>query len=425
MDGPAESVAAPELANESDPPGLEGMFPGNTQLARWWSSLMIHSDNPFQERLAFFWCDLFAVSSEVVDGGENHFIREYVDLYRRDGAGNLRDLLLKMARAPAMLKYLDGYRNTASKPNENFGREFWELFTLGVDQGYTQEDIVEASRAFTGWKVVTDRDTGLASAVFDASRHDKNSKSVLGYLIPAQSATDDFQAVVDLTLDHRDAAEHITRKLFEHFCRESPPDALVDEMATYLRQQDYELTPFLDRMFRSEAFYAAASRRALVKSPVEFGLGFIRETGLDIAPSTLTSQLSTLGQVPTQPPTVNGWPQGSLWFSAQSMADRMNLVYLCIENTNAQRTAGIEVADILPPVDQRTAPAVVDRLEELLGLSLSTTEEQACLDYLNSVRSSDGSSNASPFDGTNQSHLDERVRGLLYVLAAHPSYQVR
>ncbi|MCE9638457.1 MAG: DUF1800 family protein [Planctomycetes bacterium] len=423
--GPAEAIAAPELVNATDPPGYSGKFPSATQLARWWSSLMINSNNPFQERMAFFWCDLFAVSTDNLETGENHLMQDYVNLYRYEGNGNLRSLLLKMARSGAMIKYLDGYRNTATAPNENFGREFWELFTLGVDNGYTQADIVQAAKAFTGYKQTTDPTTGLVSMVFDPTRHDSRNKTVLGFTIGGQPVTDDYQAMVDLTLDHAAVAEFITTKLFEHFCYEKPPATLVADMAAYLRSQNYELAPFLRALLRSEAFFSTASRRSLVKNPVEFSIGFIQATGLKLTPSTLQGQLSTLGQVPTQPPTVNGWVQGDLWFSAQNMADRANLAYLCIEDTTRQRTAGIEVANILPPIGQRSAGEVVDALTKLLRVTLSDAERTSCIDYLNTQRQTNGTYTASTFDGSSQAHLDERVRGLLYILAQHPTYQIR
>jgi hypothetical protein len=115
-----------------------------------------------------------------------------------------------------------------------------------------------------------------------------------------------------------------------------------------------------------------------------------------------------------------------MWFSAQNMADRANLVYTCIEDTTRQRSVGIEIAAILPPVEERSAAQVVDAMAALLRVALTDEQRQSCVDYLNSTRLSNGTySFAVPFDGANQAHLDERVRGLLYVLAQHPDYQLR
>ena len=404
--GPAEAIAAPELGGNS---------PTQAQLASWWSSLLMNSDDPFQERLAFFWADLFAVSSDNLEANETHLMKDYVNLYRYEGNGNLRTLLLKMARSGAMLKYLNGNVNTAANPNENFAREFWELFTLGVDKGYTQADIVQASRAWTGWKFVTDG-SGRATAVFDPALHDTGTKSVLGQTIGGQSATDDYQAMVDLTLDHAPVAEHIVTKLFEHFGFETPHPDLVAAMAANLRQNNYELTPFLRALFKSEAFFSAAARGALIKNPLEYTVGFIHLTGLKITPVSLQSQLTTLGQSPTEPPTVNGWPQGKMWFSGQNLADRANFLDAVIADTARQSSVGINVANILPPPGQRSSAEVVDWLAAMFGLTLRADERLTCIGYLD---------NGGTFDGTSQTQIDKKVRGLLCILAQHPSYEIR
>jgi uncharacterized protein (DUF1800 family) len=429
--GPAEAIARPELLNASDPPGLEGMYPSATQLGRWWSSLMVNTDNPFQERLAFFWHDLFSASSDIAaDAGQTHFVVDYVNLFRYQGHGDLRPLLVGMARDPLMLLYLDGYRNTRTAPNENFAREFWELFTLGVDNGYTQDDIVQAARAFTGYRMSIDAQTGLASMVFDPSRHDTGNKVFFGRTIQGQNAADDYQAVVDVTLEERAVAEFVTKKLFEHFGYANPPQDLVDAMATNLRASDYDVAEFLRALFKSEAFFSTSARRNLVKSPVDFAVGFIQTTGLKLTVSSLTTQLTTLAQVPTQPPSVNGWPVGDMWLSAQNMTDRMNAVYLCVEDTTRQMSQNpqINVANVLPPVAERTPENVVDTLASLLRIDLTSAERQRCVDFLNTAVTGSAATpttTGSPFDGSSQSHLDTRVRSLLYILAQHPSYQVR
>ena len=428
QNGPADTLAAPELVNASDPVGLEGMFPSQTQLGRWWTSLMVNTDNPFQERVAFFWHDLFAASSDVLEGGEAYMMRDYVNLFRYEGNGNLRSLLLKMSRSGCMLKYLDGYQNRATAPNENFAREFWELFTLGVDNGYTQEDIVQASMAFTGYKRSTNATTGLVTMVFDKNLHDAKAKTILGQTIPGQNVTDDYQAVVDITVDHAPVAEFIVTKLFEHFGFARPSKELVDAMAADLRGSGYDLSHLLRSMFRSEAFFSATARRSLVKNPVDFGVGFIRTTGLKLQVSTLGNQLSTLAQFPTQPPTVNGWPQGDLWLSAQNMTDRLNLVYQCVEDTSRQTTNGINVSAVLPPTGPRAAPDVVDYVASILDIPLTAAERQKCIDYLNTAVTGSASApvaTVSTFDATIQSQLDTRLRGLLYILAQHPAYELR
>jgi uncharacterized protein (DUF1800 family) len=419
-----ETAADALLVNATDPPGLEGGFPTHAQLALRWLYLMTRTTTPFQERMAFFWHDHFATSTIVVDPSATHWGKAHVDLWREKGNGNLRSLLLDMARDWLMLAWLNGLESTKNAPNENFGREWFELFTLGVDNGYTQADILEAARAFTGYRSRFDATTGQSFVEFSTLRHDPNAKTLFGVTIPAQNVTDDYAAVVDITLDHRPVAEFIARKIFEHFCYEGPKDSVVAELARILRTNGYELVPLLQTLFRSEAFYSDRAKAGLVKGPVDHGVGFIRSTGLHLRNNLLDAGLSVAGQRPTMPPTVNGWPVGSQWLSAQGMLDRANLVLLCITDRAAQAAAGIDPGDLLPP-GTPTSAQVVTKLAQTLDVALTAGDHAALTTYLDTQRLGDGTVVASPFDPNNATHVDERVRGLLYVLAQHPTYALR
>jgi uncharacterized protein (DUF1800 family) len=294
---------------------------------------------------------------------------------------------------------------------------------------------VAASKAWSGWRersqtytspVVPTTTYTLNYMQFDPARHDANPKYFLGVTIPGQNVTDDYAAVVDATLASRPVAEFVVGKLFEHFCYDDPPAELVTEMANSLRAANYDLSAFLRTMFESEAFFSRAARRSKVKNPVEFGIGFMRTTGLRIRTSTLDSGLATLGQRPTQPPTVNGWPLGNLWLSSQQMADRTNLAYTIVEDTGDQGgIAGAELSPAMPPVGQRSALEVVDHFAGLLRVELTDADRTAFVEYLNTQRQTNGTVTASTFDGNNAQHIDERVRGLLLVLSQHPSYHLR
>ncbi len=422
---PQEQTAAQILVNATDPPGQEGMFPTRRELSMWWLTLMITNPNTFQEVLAFFWHDHFATSSDPLGAGNLYWMKNHVEIFRGGGAGNLKDLLLAVSRDPAMLRWLDGITSTKTAPNENYGREFFELFGLGADNGYTQDDIVQAARAFTGYRqVVLDADTGLLGVVFSPSRHDDGDKTLFGETIPGQNATDDYEAVVDITLQNRDVAGWIAKSLLEYFCMPQPAPELVDQFAQRLRDENYELAPALKALFLSEAFFSDEARRAFVTSPVETAVGFVNATGLVIRPSEFESRLDQMGQVPTRPPTVDGWPGGSQWLSAQGMLDRANLVRSCIANRTLQDSLGIDVADLLPPGGP-SAGEVVDALALRLGVEPSASERAAYVDFLDTERLPNGDVVPSPFDPTNPTHVDDRVRGLLYVLAQHPQAMKR
>ena len=194
------------------------------------------------------------------------------------------------------------------------------------------------------------------------------------------------------------------------------------ELGAVLRNSGWELAPTLKTLFTSEAFYSNKARAGFVKSPVEYGVGFIRGTGLRIRISSLDSSLNILGMRPTQPPVVDGWPSGTAWLSAQSMVDRTNLVLTSVNDTNRQTGWGIDVKDILPPPANRSAAEVVDALADRLQVALDADERQELIDYMVTDRQSDGSVDPSPLTDAN---MDLRVRGALYILAQHPSYHVR
>ena len=422
------------LVDMNDP---TGEFPSETDLARWWLYMIMLNDNPFQENLAFKLHDHFATGTTVLSGSNTHYYINHVNLWRKQGAGNLRQLLIDMTRDSAMLVWLDGISNQDSAPNENFGREFLELFCLGVDIEYTQADIVEAARAFTGYRQRFDQDTGLSFIQFDAGRHDHTAKTVLGQTIPAQTPgdgeTDDYERMVDIVLTTDEAgtgvnrvAQWIIRALIEYFLYEDPPQNVIDELANDLRAGGWELKPVLMKMLGSEAFFSAKAKSGFVKGPVEHITGFMRATNLIGSPNTIDTSLRLMGHRPTQPPTVDGWPGGTQWLSAQGMVDRANLLnYLTEQAEGIQSGQGITALQLLPAPDAASA-ATVDSLATRLNVQLSATERTECITYLDTERDSSGVVTPDPFDPVGDtSEAESRVRGLLWVLAQHPTYQTR
>ena len=436
---PALDAEAKKLLwNKDDEEALKGQFPYWDAVARWWLHRMIHTTHPFREELALFWHDHFASSTAALDPSQLRWMVDQIDMLRAQGTGNLRTLLLSIARDPMMLRFLDGVLNSAEAPNENFAREFWELFTLGVDNGYTQADIVEAARAFTGYRTRYDGMTGLQFVEFDPDLHDPDPKSFLGGTVPAQNTGDDYAAVVDLTLANRPVAEFVVKRLFEHFARRSPDAALVAELAAALRADGYELKPFLRTLFLSEAFYADASKAGLVRTPVQQAVGFVRQTGLvpwdDIqdwehpqgTPNTLRSLDSALQQAAqrvTQPPSVNGWPQDRQWLSAQGVLDRVNCVVEATADRGDQADQGMDPLTLVP--NGADAAAAADALASVLNVRPTAAQRALYVQFLDSYVDYTDTEFADPFAGADAEERRSRVRGLLWVLSQHPTFFVR
>jgi uncharacterized protein (DUF1800 family) len=410
-------------------------FPGEAAISRWWQYLVLLNPNVFQEQLALHWHDHFATSTAVLSGNNRYYFLDHINLLRHEGAGNVRQLLLALARDWAMLEWLDGVRNNGApgnEPNENFAREWFELFTLGVDVVYTQTDIVEAARAFTGYVSRFDVGTGQNFVEFNPARHDAGDKTVLGVLIPGQSATDDYAAVVDITLAARApgstvsaTAQWLVRSLLEYFCYRDPPQNVIDELAADLENGGWELKPVLMKMLLSEAFYSARGRVGLVKGPMEHLFGFTHTTGLLDSPANLDNRLTIMGHRPSQPPTVDGWTTGTQWFSAQAMLERANMLnQLTVVAKPLQDALNIDVMVLLPS-PTATSMEVVDALCLRLQVDLPADERTTCANYLDSSRTNSGVVTRSAFETVGLAEQEQRLRGLLWILGQHPLYQVR
>lgn len=402
-------------------------YPSTTEIARWWQWLMVKNQNPFQEHLAMFWHDHFATSDEVLDAQSMWWMFDHLNIWRFHGTDNLRDILYRMATDWAMLIWLDGYVSTRNAPNENFAREFWELFTLGADNGYSQADIIEASRAFTGYRRILAANNAGAGRdqyimVFDANRHDNTSKTIFGQTLTGNGQAE-YQDMVDLTLATRPVAEFVCRKIWEAYVYPNPPQSVIDNLAAGLRSSNYDMKGLFKRIFLSKAFYSATAKDSLIKSPVEHHVGFMRATGLELSTSRIDSALRDIGQRPSQPPTVNGWPTGESWLSSQALLERANFLRDCVYYSHESAQQGLDVGSLIPG-NKRSDQDVVDHLAWLLQVQLESNQRQACIDYLNTDRNSGGNF-SDPWNFNDPTDRDKKIRGLLYILGQHPSYHLR
>ena len=412
----AEQTAEKEFRNPESPRDYE--------LVHWWIRLMVRTENPLQESLAFMWHDHFATSQVVLESGGKHLFKDHVQILRRAGGGNVRQLLHAIMQDAVLQIWLDGVSNTKEKPNENLAREFFELFALGVDNGYTQEDIQEAARALSGYQLITDNKTHKQFVVFAKGRHDAENKTIFG-------VTGNFGLVdlVNLTIQQRPVAEWISRRLFEHFCYPNAPKRVIDDLAGIMRANNYDLKPVIRTILLSRAFFSRTARQGRVKNPVEYFVGFVRTTGLEVEFDDMSERLASLAQQPTRPPNVGGWPVGTEWLGPQELLERGNSVNESITSRDHQFKLGFGLNEIMPPKGQRTAEHVVDRFAIMLRINMSTSEHDKYIDYLNTnVLSSSGNTfktEVDEFDATKGRHMDERVRGLLFIMSQHPSYYLR
>jgi hypothetical protein len=283
------------------------------RIAAWWADRMVSTDRPLQEKMALFWHGHFATGADKVRDYRKMLVQ--LELFHQKGTGNFRELLIAVAQDPAMLVFLDAGQNVKGAPNENFGREVMELFTMGVGN-YSEHDIREAARAFTGW---TNDDLRFK---LDEAKHDTGEKEFLG-----RRGNFDGVDILNIILDQKVTANFMAGKIYRYFARDDLSPVLQERLGAVLRENDYELRPLLRTIFLSRDFYSEPSVGTRIKGPVDLIVSMCRELGLKRLPGVpdFNSSCGELGQVLLNPPTVAGWAQGRSWITPGMLLARGNL----------------------------------------------------------------------------------------------------
>ena len=310
--GPADPDFDRTTEFAASPRSLPANAPG-TQLAGWWLARILGGPHPLREKLTLFWHNHFATSLSKVRNAR-HMLGQY-RLLNRYALGDFRELLRGMSTDPAMMTWLDTPSSVKGKPNENYARELMELFSLGIGH-YTEADVREAARAFTGYAITGDKGT------FAAAAHDGGEKTVLGRRGPW--AADD---IVRICLDQPACPRFVAGKLYRLLVSETEPPApgLIEPLAEGYRRSGFDTGKLVETILRSNLFFSPAAYRQAVKSPVEFAVGIVRGLEGAVGPLRLAEALETLGQVVFAPPSVKGWDGGPTWLNAQTVLFRQNL----------------------------------------------------------------------------------------------------
>jgi uncharacterized protein (DUF1800 family) len=361
-------------------------------LRAWWAHRMLESANPLAEKMTLFWHGHFATSNAKVQSVPQMAAQNA--LFRQHALGGFRELLHGVARDVAMLVWLDGNANRRRQPNENFARELMELFSLGVGN-YTEGDIKEAARAFSGWHV------RQGKFWLNRMQLDRSDKTVFG-----KTGNFDGDDVVKLCLQHQAAPQFLARKLMQFFVMPAPPDDAVSELAGCIRTSDYNLQPVLRTLFSSTIFFSPEARHAIIKSPAEFVLGTQRSLGSKVNLRESVSLMGQLGQLLFEPPTVEGWKGGRGWINSATMLSRANFA---AELTTGSRFGPIaEPADTAARLGWKEARDAVVYYSELL-LSRDVPSAQTAIEsYLKQA----------------SGRLSQQLRGVLHLLLTLPEFQL-
>ena len=379
-------------------------------LRLWWLERMVESPRQLQEKLALFWHGHFATQNSVVAHAYNMYRQN--QLLRQHAAGNFGGLLYGMVHDPAMLRYLDNNKNVKGQPNENLAREILELFSMGADQGYTEEDIIQAARALTGYTY----DHFNGQFRFVHAQHDTGEKTIFGKKGPWTG--DDL---VKLILDQPTTSRFVASRLFEFFAHRDPNQETVEAMATVLRTNEFELEPMLKNLFLSKEFYSDSAMGSQIKSPVQLVVGMLRDLGVkDVTNSgTLDGAIRQMGQELFEPPDVKGWRYGRSWISSNRMFIRYNAVADLIKSVpQPGGRRGIDVVALVQSGGCKTADEAVDYLAKAcLAKPLSSEKRKELIDYL-------GQLPPQSEWAKQQAEINERMQSALILMLSMPEYQV-
>lgn len=327
---------------------------GNPErLSAWWAYRMLSTPAQLLEKMTLFWHGHFATSAEKVQDAELMFVQN--QLLRKFAVGDFAGLLLEISRDPAMLVYLDSASNRKAHPNENFAREIMELFCLG-EGNYTEQDIRELARCFTGWEVKRRKFR------FNRYQHDSGTKSVLG-----DSGTFGGEEGVGIVVGQDSAALFIAAKLVKYFVMDEPQPSpeLLAPLANFLRDQDMQIGPTVQKLLSSNLFYSKHSVGRKVRSPVELAIGFLRTLDGSTDSYKLAEALQRLGQGLLYPPSVKGWDGGRTWINSSTLLARSNLIRSLLENDKT-RFGKQTLVEHLRKVGANSTDEIIDLLETTL-----------------------------------------------------------
>ncbi|MBS0026366.1 DUF1800 domain-containing protein [Chitinophaga sp. 22321] len=275
-----------------------------------WVNAMISSEHPLREKMSLFWHGHFACRTQNV-----LFNQQLLSVIRNNALGSFRHLLSGVSKSPAMLQFLNNQQNRKQHPNENFAREVMELFTMGRGN-YSETDVKEAARAFTGWGF-----DEAGAFVFRDKQHDDGVKSLLG-----KQGNFDGDAVIEILLEQKQTARFITAKIYKYFVSDIPDEAKINALSDKFYHSGYDIKSLMREIFMADWFYDSSIVGNRIKPPVELLVGIRRTIPMSFEKEeTMLLFQRVLGQLLFYPPNVAGWPGGRSWIDSSSLMFRLRV----------------------------------------------------------------------------------------------------
>jgi uncharacterized protein (DUF1800 family) len=413
-----------------------------THARQRWLFRMVHSDRPLQEKMTLFWHNHFATGYNKIAGtfgtteGARYMaakssedpglVRGQMEMLRDNALGNFRDILTAIAKDTAMLVWLDGRTNLKAQPQENFGREIMELFTVGVGN-YTEADVYAAARVFTGWNLQRPGGTTDGSQhyefIYNANQHETSAKTFSfavypdgGKTIPARAAASGMQDGLDLInglAAHPNTARYLAAKLYRFFVSEfgAVNVTFVDRVANVYLQSGYDMRAVMREVLLSPEFWDESAYFARYAWPVEFVVRALKDVGwTGFSVNDALTPLANMGQILYEPPDVSGWDAGQTWFATGAMLSRMNFGSTLAANQKFNLANAVKAAGT-----GKTPEAMLAYFGDQL---VTAPQDSSVTTELNNYLHANGAWTGS------DAQLQAKASGLVHLMVGSPEYQL-
>jgi uncharacterized protein (DUF1800 family) len=412
-------------------------------LKKWWAGLIINQVRSIQEKMVLFWHHHFSVQESEVENSQ--FLYRHHNLLRTHAMGNVKTLAREVTIDPAMLLHLNGYLNSKQAPDENYAREFQELFTIGKgpDSAYTENDVIAAARVLTGWRINDDP----LSSYFDSSAHDTGSKSFSAFynntsIAGSTDGNQELDAFVSMIFSTTEASRFFVRKIYKWFVYYNIDDAteanVIAPLATILRDNNYEVLPMLTALFKSEHFFDPLNQACYIKNPFDIIVGTLREfsvpfpvytdytTGYPLFNSVYQNAADMQQQL-LQPPDVAGWPSYhqdpmnyELWVNSNSLPRRANFTDALVND---------QVIDVRAFAGYSTNPADPDQLiKDVTALLLRYPLSANSKDYVKTKfllnNTTDNTIWTNAWNGNNTTVINTSLKDLFKFIMNLPEFHL-
>jgi len=408
----------PDNFTPPDPTVIAGKNTPIEPLSVWWLQRMLTTARPFQEKMTLFWHGHFATAFSKVRYPS--FMYQQNQLFRQTALGRFDDILGAVYKDPAMLIWLDGDRNVKAAPNENFAREVMELFTIGRGPdsapNYTQNDVHEGARSFTGWQLNVD--TG--AVVFNPRLHDDGMKSYLG-----QTGNFTGDDIVRILAAHPATGSFLATKIWRFFASETAPVGVIQSMSQSYYSSGHSIAAMVRTMFTSPELYSQDTRQSHIKNPTDFAVSALHHLGLSNVDLTAVPRtLALMGQELFNPPNVGGWSGGASWVNAATMLTRFNFASRVTGDAPGSQPL-FDPTAMYTASQAASATELVDYVTNLLGVIPGATTGSALLSYAGGDAIQRFISRLMPADDVGlQSDPATTVRGLVHLTLTSPEYQI-